>query len=310
MHRIAKLIYVLLACSFLAAAQKPASGTPAQIIVSLGHSFGQAPILSAGDVTITERFGDPLPITALTPLRDGRGAMELCVLVDNCSTCEPGTKFEELRRFIQSQPQTTAVGIAYIQDGRLKVAEKPSADRKRAVNALAAPAGGQPGNPFQPLAELIETWPPSAARHVVLMISSGFDPGGSDQADPAAEAAIAAAQRAGVTIYAVYHPSADYLNADFSKLNWGQVQLAHIANETGGEAYFLSFGPLPSLAPFLADIAQHLANRYLLEFLASPAKGSGELREIEVKSKNPDVELMAPAKAWVPGGGAPTTGSR
>ena len=44
-----------------------------------------------------------------------------------------------------------------------------------------------------------------------------------------AEAAIEAAQRAGVTVYAIYHPSADYLTSDFSKLYAGQIQLAHVA---------------------------------------------------------------------------------
>ena len=63
----------------------------------------------------------------------------------------------------------------------------------------------------------------------------------------------------------------------------------------------MGFGPLPSLAPFLADLADHLANQYLLEFLAKPDEGPGELQEVTVKSKLPDIELMAPDKVWVPG---------
>jgi len=53
--------------------------------------------------------------------------------------------------------------------------------------------------------------------------------------------------------------------------------------------------------PFLADIADHLANQYLLEFLASPSDRPGALQEVTVRSKFPNVELMAPSKAWVPG---------
>jgi hypothetical protein len=81
----------------------------------------------------------------------------------------------------------------------------------------------------------------------------------------------------------------------------GQVQLAHLAVETGGEGYFLGFGPLPSLAPFLDDIAGHLANQYLLEFLATPGAGPGALEEVRVKSSIPYLELMVPNKVWVPG---------
>ena len=128
--------------------------------------------------------------------------------------------------------------------------------------------------------------------------------------DPSAEAALQAAQRAGVTVYVIYHPSADYLATDSSKIYSGQVQLAHVADETGGEAYFLGFGPLPSLAPFLADMADHLANQYLLEFLASPAEGAGTLQQVTVKSKIADLEVMVPDKVWVPGRGlAPATRS-
>jgi hypothetical protein len=115
------------------------------------------------------------------------------------------------------------------------------------------------------------------------------------------EAAIAAAQRARVTVYAMYHPSADYLASDLSKIYTGQTQLAHLAVETGGEAYFVSFGPLPSLAPFLADLTDHLGNQYLLQFLATPSEGPGSLEQVMVKTKLRDVELMVPIRAWVPG---------
>jgi len=107
-----------------------------------------------------------------------------------------------------------------------------------------------------------------------------------------------------VTVYAIYHPSADYATADFSNIYSGQLLLSHAANETGGESYFLGFGPLPSLAPFLADISEHLANQYQLEFLATPGEASGGLEEVVVNSKIHDVELMAPYKVVVAGDAA------
>jgi hypothetical protein len=106
----------------------------------------------------------------------------------------------------------------------------------------------------------------------------------------------------------IYHPSADYLSADSSKIYTGQVQLAHVADETGGEAYFLGFGPLPSLAPFLADLADHLSNQYMLEFLANPDEGSGGLQQVTVKTKIADLEVMVPDKVWVTGRGSGSTG--
>ena len=102
----------------------------------------------------------------------------------------------------------------------------------------------------------------------------------------------------------MYHPSADYLSSDLSRIYTGQIQLAHLAVETGGEAYFISFGPLPSLAPFLADLNDHLANQYLLQFLANPVEGPDALEQVMVKSKVHDVELMVPDRTWIPGRGA------
>jgi hypothetical protein len=211
-----------------------------------------------------------------------------------------------LSQFIRSQPPTTSVGIAYILNGSLQVAENPTTDHNRAIQALNTPAGSKPASPFNALAELIRSWPQTCSqgrcRRAVLMISNGINPAATDKLqDQSAEAALEEAQRAGVTVYVIYHPSANYFKTDSSKLYSGQVQLAHVADETGGEAYFLGFGPLPSLAPFLSDLADHLANQYLLEFGAHPDEGSGSLQPVTVKSKIPDIEVMIPDKILFPG---------
>ncbi len=296
-----KVVWLAFASSLVAAAQTTASaGVPAEIVVTVGHYYGpETPALTQDSLTITQQY-EPLPIANLIPLR-GTG-LELFLLVDNCSSCEPGTKFEELRRFIVSQPAATAIGVAYIRDGRLEVAENPTRDRERAVKALSAPEGNKPSNPYDAVTDLIKSWGKNSSRRAVLMITNGINPAapGTGQ-DPSVEAAIAAAQRARVTVYAMYHPSADYLVSDLSRIYTGQTQLAHLAMETGGEAYFISFGPLPSLAPFLADLGDHLANQYLLQFLANPAEGPGALQPVTVKSKVRDVELMVPDRTWVPG---------
>ena len=302
MSKLRTAAWLTFACTLVLSAQTQPAGASAKMLVTVGHYFGhEPPLLTKNDVTIKQQF-DPLPITSVIPLCGDRAGMELFLLVDNCSNCEPGTKFEELRRFITSQPATTAVGVAYIQDGVLKIAENPTLDRDRAVKALSAPTGGKPTNPFSAVTHLIKIWPQNTLRRTILMISNGVDPGAGDELqNPSADAAIATAERAGVTVFAIYHPSADYVTSDFGQVYSGQVQLAHLATESGGEAYFLGFGPLPSLAPFLADISDHLANQYFVEFLVSPAPPPGELQSVAVKSTIKDLDLMAPDKVWVPG---------
>ncbi len=177
MSKIAKLASLALVWPLLSWAQAPAPpGTPVQIMVTLGHHYGhEPPVLTPNDVTVTEHY-EPLPVTRLIPLRGADAGLELFLLVDHCSNCEPGSKFEELSRFIASQPPTTAIGIAYIQNGQLQVAENPTTDHKRAVQALNTPEGSKPASPFTALAELIRTWPPGTPRRVVLMISNGINP--------------------------------------------------------------------------------------------------------------------------------------
>jgi hypothetical protein len=300
MHKVALL--ALVGSLFTVAQITSPAGTPAEIAVTVGHYFGpKTPLLTKETLTITQQY-EPLTITNLIPLRGDRAGLELFFLVDNCSSCEPGTKFEELRRFILAQPPTTAIGVAYIRNGKLEVAENPTQDRERAVKALNVPEGNKPTNPYDAVTDLIKSWGPKSSRRAILMISNGVDPAGTEASvDPSVEAAIAAAQRARVTVYAMYHPSADYLASDPSTIYSGQVQLAHLAMETGGEAYFISFGPLPSLAPFLADLNDHLANQYLLQFLANPVEGTGSLEQVTVKSTVHDVELMVPDRTWISG---------
>lgn len=300
MSKIVNLACFALAFPLSSWAQTTSSpGTPAQMMVTVGHHYGHVPpVLTRDDLIVTQHY-EPLAVTNLTPLRGDRAGLELFLLVDNCSNCEPGSKFEELSHFINSQPSTTSVGIAYIFNGRLQVAEKPTTDRGRAVKALSTPEGNKPASPFNALTELIRGWPEGASRRAVLMISNGINPSAGELQDASAEAALEAAERAGVTVYVIYHPSADYLATDSSKLYNGQVQLAHVADESGGEAYFLGFGPLPSLAPFLSDLSDHLANQYLLEFMAKPAEGPGGLQQVTIKSKLTDLEVMVPDKVWV-----------
>ena len=64
-----KVALLALASSLFAVAQTPSSaGTPAEIVVTVGHYFSpETPVLTKDSLTITQHY-DPLPITNLVPL--------------------------------------------------------------------------------------------------------------------------------------------------------------------------------------------------------------------------------------------------
>src|SRR5579862_1937600 len=127
MRTIAVLLSLAWTGHALAQTQSPDRVT-ARTVLTVGHFFrGPAPALSSEDLVVTQLF-NPLPITNLVHLENN---VEIFLLVDNCSDCEPGSKFDELRRFIRSQPATTSFGVAYIEKGQLHIADEPASDRER-----------------------------------------------------------------------------------------------------------------------------------------------------------------------------------
>src|SRR5208283_649983 len=201
MSRIVKFACLVVFCSLKAWPQEASTpSVPVQMVVTVGHHYGhEPPAISSHDLTVTQDYAQ-LPVTNVIPLRGNRAALELFVLVDNCSNCEPGPLFEELRHFLVSLPATTQVGVAYIDSGRVRVVENPTQDRERAVQALSAPAGSKPSSPFGAVSELIHGWRQGPSQRAVLMISNGIDPAATDTlaAEPPAERALRAAQSAGV----------------------------------------------------------------------------------------------------------------
>jgi hypothetical protein len=289
-------------------AQAPAnSGNEVRIILtSADHMNHRPPSLKAADFTVVDAT-----VTGVTPIENGRN-LELYIVMDDAADYYLGSRLGELHRFIAGQPEAVAVGVAYLHDGVLQVAEKPTLDHERAANALRAPSGSKTANPYCGISDLIDAWhnPADAVlRREIVLITSGVDAtaqGGAICAN--AETAIHDAERAGVVLYALYNPVRNYASEKWSDVDAGIVHLAHVSYETGGEAYFTGHGPADSFAPFLGDITEHLANQYIVKFRLAAGPESG-FQIIRVNGKTPDEELMAPAAVWVPAATAATGGN-
>ncbi len=284
-----------LGAAAVSAATLPQQGPEVQMIVtSADHMTHNPAVLTSADVSVAD--GTITSFTAFAPGRD----LELYFLIDDSADYAPAQKLQELRDFIKAQPLAVATGVAYIHDGELRLAEKPTTDHELAARALRPPAGGKTVGPYAALADLIATWPASAARREVIMLASGIYSAADKTGSVNAQAVTRDAERAGVIVYALYNPNSDYMSQDWAKVDAGLINLASLAYETGGEAYFIGHTPVFSAEPFLADIAEHLTHQYLVKFRVAPQADDG-FQTIFLDPSTPEREIMKPDKVWVPG---------
>jgi hypothetical protein len=192
-------------------------------------------------------------VTDWIPAQGERAALEFFILIDDGASVSLGSQLEDIRQFINAQPATTKVGIAYMQNGTAKIVQDLTSDHPQAAKALRLPFGnpGVNSSPYFALQDLIKRWPEGAARRQVLMVTDGTDHfWGSSGQSPYVESAIADAQRAGIMVYAIYSPGAGHDAHSYWRTYWGQIYLSQVTDETGGESYYIGFSGAPvSFAP-------------------------------------------------------------
>ena len=289
--------------SMLAFAQENATApaVPVQMTVTVEARHGKTvPVLNPGDVIVFQR-NERLPVTDMVPCRGEHAGLELFILIDDASGASLGSQLNDLRQFIEAQPATTSVGVGYMRNGTVDLSQDLTADHPRAAKALRLPLGSPAvtASPFLSLSDLMKRWPASSARREVVLVTSGNDPLGGGIENPYLDAAIRAAQRNGVIVYAIYTPGEGHGGHSFWLMNWGQNHIAQLTEETGGEAYMLGFGPPVSFAPYLTEIAGHLANQYFVKFLIKPEKKGG-FQSVRLTTEVPNAELVAASKVYVP----------
>ena len=305
MVRSALILTTMLALLALSvAAEQPPStpGDPARLVVTVEARHGSdVPVINREDVMVYEGHQRD-QVTSWLPLQADHAGLELFILLDDGLSSSVGSQLSDLQKFITAQPATAAIGIGYMRDGTVAVAQNPTADHDQAGKALRLPIGerGISASPYLSIADLIKRWPGSQERREILMISDGIDAlygGGPD--DPYLDQAIEQAQRAGVIVFSIYAPGAGHYGHVFWRMNWGQNYESQLSEETGGESYYLGFGSPVSFSPYLEDLAQRLTHQYLLTFLAKPEKKAG-VQPIKLRTEVPNAELVAADKVYTP----------
>ncbi len=286
--------------------KQTAGGVPVQLLVTAEPKHGtEVPEIKREDVMVFEGR-DRLPVTEWLPARGDRAGLELYILIDDDADPSLGSQLQDIRQFINAQPPSTKIGIAYMRNGTAQIVQAPTAGHATAANALRLPVGaaGVDASPYFALSALVKKWPATSDRREVLVVSDGIDRyyGAGDLADPYLEAAIDDAGKAGIAVSAIYTPGTGHFGHSYWQNHWGQMYLSELADRTGGEAYYIGFSGAPvSFAPYLDQLAHRLGNQYFLSFLAKPERKAG-WRQVRVSTEIHGVDLVSAGRVFVPAG--------
>jgi len=282
----------------------PSAGVPVHMVVTVEARHGKdIPVIHREDVKVYQGH-DRAQVTDWLALRGDHAGLELFLLLDDGSDTGLGLQLEDLRKFINAQPVTTAIAVGYMRNGTVNIAQNFTTDHALAAKALRLPLGspGASASPYFSVVDLIKRWPEGPARHEILMISDGIDRFyGGGPSDPYVDSAIERAQRAGIIIYTIYATGAGHFGHSFWRFNWGQNNLSRLADQTGGEAYFQGFQTPIAFAPYLEDLTNKLNHQYLLTFPAKAVKKAG-LQRVKLETEVPNAELVAADQVYVPAG--------
>jgi hypothetical protein len=308
LHIITRVLLVVTALavdlSSVLSQEVSSTGAPVHMVVTVEPRHGSnVPVINREDVMVYQGR-DRAKVTDWLPLQGEHAGLQLFILIDDAANTSLGSQLEDIRQFINAQPATTAIGVAYMRNGIADVLQNPTNDHAQAAKGLRLPFGdpGASASPYFSVSDLIKRWPETPVRREILMVSDGIDRyWGSGPSDPYVDSTIEDAQRAGVIIFSIYMPGVGHFGHSFWRINWGQNYLSQISDETGGESFYLGFGAPVSFAPYLDDLTHRLTRQYLLTFLAKPEKKAG-FQQVKLRTEVPNAELVAADRVYVPAG--------
>ena len=161
-----------------ALAQAPFSaGVPVHVVVTVEPRHGSnVPVINREDVMAYQGH-DRAKVTDWLPLQGEHAGLQLFILMDDAANISLGSQLEDIRQFINAQPSTTVIGVAYMRNGIADILQNPTNDHAQAAKALRLPFGdaGASGSPYFSVVDLIKRWPEGPVRREILMVSDGID---------------------------------------------------------------------------------------------------------------------------------------
>lgn len=194
-----------------------------------------------------------------------------------------------------------------MRNATVQIAQNFTTEHEQAAKAIRLPmaSSGAFGSPYLSLVDLMKRWPAHANRRQVVMVTDGIDrarggPRFSVMTNPDVDTASNLAQRTGTMIHTIFARGVGRRGSNFWEINTGQMGIARLSDQTGGESFYLGMQNAVSFKPYLDDIQRALDNQYRLEFEAVPTKKSG-LQSVNLSAEVAGVELDSADSVWVEG---------
>jgi hypothetical protein len=290
-------------------AQEAAAMVPVTMTVTASvPSDKRMPDLSQQDIAVTQGK-QRLNVTEWVPAQGDRAGLELFILIDDSSNPALGMHLDDLKTFINAQPSTTLIGVGYIRNATVQVAQNLTTDHAVAANSLRLPLGstGAYGSPYLSAIDLMKRWPAGQNRREILMVTDGIDRARRSTGrrglytNPDVDSANQVALRTGTMIHTIYAPGVGRLGRNYWVATNGQMGIAQLSDATGGKSFFLGLQQPVSFVPYLDQLQNILDNQYLLSFDAQPGK-KAQLQNVSINTEVAGVDLSSADAVLVPGG--------
>ncbi len=264
------------------------------------------PEISQQDIVV-KQGKQRLNVNEWIPATGNNAGLDLFILIDDASDPSLGMQLDDLRTFINAQPSTTSVGVGYMRNATVQIAQNFTTDHAAAAKSLRLPLGnaGAYGSPYLSVIDLMKRWPTSENRREIVMITDGIDrarrgiPTRGFYINPDVDSASDVAMQTGTMIHTIYAPGAGRWHRNYWEATNGQMGIAKLSDVTGGESYFLGLGTPVSFQPYLSQLQGALDNQYLLSFSARPGK-KAQLRNVTINTEVAGVDLGSADSVWVP----------
>jgi hypothetical protein len=299
------VVAVFLGAFSTGAQTEASSGTvPVTTVVTvLGPKYTPPLAISKDDISVYVGK-EKQTVTSWVPAQGDKAALELAIVIDESTGTDLGLQFTDMKNFITSQPKTSGVAIFYASNGTVQAASQFNTDHEAVAKALRLPFGniGAYSSIYLSVMNLLKRWPVTGSRREILLIADGIDRFRGDPFSPDVDSTIQRAQKAGVIIHTLYASGVGRYGRNMFQVNYGQSNLAQMADGTGGEAFFQGLQTPISFAPYLAQLSTVLNNQEWLTFSTPRSnKKGGELRSFRVRTEQRDVEISSAEKVLVPG---------